>query len=497
MNVSKVKRGEMPMTKRERELTAQVEHLTNVVNELVRKLDETTAKLDAANAKIGELTERLNKNSQNSSKPPSSDGYSKPAPKSLRTSSGKKRGGQPGHKGHSLKTNVKPTKVLQHMPGACVGCPSYESCRGHACTAETRSVIDAVVEVTVTEHRAMEVVCPYTNKRIRGTFPSNVKSAIQYGDNLEAMVVALSTVGAVSACRIHEIFGGVFNIPLSTGTIINMVHETAEGLGATYAELHQAAINMPVGHFDETGTRVDKHTKWVHVVSNESMTYLYLNDKRGRAAMDAQGVLPFFRGIMVHDCLSAYWKYGSAHALCCAHLLRELLGIIENHPKQTWAAKFHRLLLDMKKAKDEALRNHRYRLDAKVLNAFSRRYGQILRCAYKENPLPPEIAKHRGRRKRGKVLALIDRLKKHKASVCLFAVNFDVPFDNNQAERDLRMVKVKTKVSGCFRSDEGARDFLRIMSYVGTAKKQGVNAFKAIHKALLGQPCIYWQGLTC
>ena len=145
MNVSKVKRGEMPMTKRERELTAQVEHLTNVVNELVRKLDETTAKLDAANAKIGELTERLNKNSQNSSKPPSSDGYSKPAPKSLRTSSGKKRGGQPGHKGHSLKTNVKPTKVLQHMPGACVGCPSYESCRGHACTAETRSVIDAVV----------------------------------------------------------------------------------------------------------------------------------------------------------------------------------------------------------------------------------------------------------------------------------------------------------------------------------------------------------------
>ena len=129
----------MPMTKRERELAAQVKHLTSVINELVRRLDETTAKLNAANEKIGELTERLNKNSQNSSKPPSSDGYSKPAPKSLRTSSGKKQGGQPGHKGHSLKTNIEPTKVLQHMPGACIGCPSYESCRGHACTAETRS----------------------------------------------------------------------------------------------------------------------------------------------------------------------------------------------------------------------------------------------------------------------------------------------------------------------------------------------------------------------
>ena len=175
----------MPMTKRERELAAQVKHLTSVINELVRRLN-------AANEKIGELTERLNKNSQNSSKPPSSDGYSKPAPKSLRTSSGKKQGGQPGHKGHSLKTNIKPTKVLQHMPGACIGCPSYESCRGHACTAETRSVIDAVVEVTVTEHRAMEVVCPYTNMRIRGAFPSNVKSAMQYGENLGAMVVAPS-----------------------------------------------------------------------------------------------------------------------------------------------------------------------------------------------------------------------------------------------------------------------------------------------------------------
>ena len=478
------------MTKREEELTQQVERLTGLVNELLQKLDE-------AYAEIADLKERLNKNSNNSSKPPSSDGYKKPAPKSLRKPSGRKQGGQAGHKGHNLKTNITPTDVVQHMPFACTGCPNYEACRGRACSTEKRRVLDAVVEITVTEHQSMEIVCPYSNMRIRGTFPSDIKSPMQYGDNLKAMVVALSTVGSVSANRIHEIFGGVFNIPLSTGTIMNMVRQFAIGLEATDAELRQAVINMPVGHFDETGTRVDKHTKWVHVASNSQITYLYLNDKRGRSAMDEQAVLPNFHGILVHDSLASYWVYGSAHGLCCAHILRELNGVLENHPEQTWASSFRSLLLDMKKAKDDALRKNLLWLDAKTRSGFSRRYGQILRRAYEQNPAPQIVGKRRGRRKRGRILALIDRLKIRKASVCLFVENFDVPFDNNQAERDLRMVKVKTKVSGCFRTDEGARDFLRIMSYVGTAKKQGVNAFKAIRQALLGQPQIYWQGITC
>ena len=478
------------MTKREEELTQQVERLTKLVDELLQKLDE-------AYAEIAELKERLNKNSNNSSKPPSSDGYGKPAPKSLRKPSGKKQGGQAGHKGHNLKSNIAPTDVVQHMPFACTGCPACEACRGRACSAEKRCVLDAVVEVTVTEHQAMEVVCPYSNMRIRGTFPADIKSPMQYGSNLKAMVVALSTVGSVSANRIHEIFGGVFHIPLSTGTIMNMVHQFAMGLEATDAELRQAAINMPVGHFDETGTRVDKHTKWVHVASNSRITYLYLNDKRGRSAMDEEAILSNFHGILVHDSLASYWAYGSEHGLCCAHILRELNGILENHPEQTWASNFRSLLLDMKKAKDASLQKHLLWLDAKSLQGFSRRYGQILRRAYEQNPPPHVVGKRKGRRKRGRVLALIDRLKKHKASVCLFVKNFDVPFDNNQAERDLRMVKVKTKVSGCFRTDEGARDFLRIMSYVGTAKKQGVNAFIAIRQALLGHPQIYWQGVTC
>ena len=180
-----------------------------------------------------------------------------------------------------------------------------------------------------------------------------------------------------------------------------------------------------------------------------------------------------------------------------AHILRELNGVAENYPEQTWAPSFIKLLLDMKRAKDEAVNCRREWLDAKTRNEFSRRYGQILRRAYQENPPPSVSIKCKGRRKRGRVLALIDRLKKRKVSVCLFIEKFAVPFDNNQAERDLRMVKVKTKVSGCFRTDQGARDFLRIMSYVGTAKKQGVNAFEAIRQALAGRPQIIWKKATC
>ena len=232
------------------------------------------------------------------------------------------------------------------MPFACAECPAYKECLGRACTAETRYVIDAAVDVQVTEHRVMELVCPYSNARIRGEFPANIKASVQYGDNLKAMVVAFNTVGAVSAKRIHEIFGGVFNIPLSTGTIANMVQQFSEALEAPYSALKLAATNMPVGHFDETGSRVDGHTKWVHVVSNDRFTFLYLDDKRGRAAMERQGVLPEFRGILVHDSLASYWQYGSGHGLCCAHILRELNGVVENHPEQAWAPSFIKLLLD-------------------------------------------------------------------------------------------------------------------------------------------------------
>lgn len=194
----------------------------------------------------------------------------------------------------------------------------------------------------------------------------------------------------------------------------------------------------------------------------------------------------------MHDCWPSYWKYTQAtHAVCCAHLLRELNGVQDNYPKQTWAKEFAYLLLRMKQAKELSEQCGLSILDPFFLQQYEREYDQILETAYQENP-EPEAQKPGKKPKRGKVLALIDRLKRLKDGVCLFVKDFAAPFDNNQAERDLRMVKVKTKVSGCFRTEEGARDYLRIMSYVGTAKKQGVNPFHAILQAVSGKPQTSW-----
>ena len=473
------------MTPLEKQLTEQVAQL----KETIARLTQT---IEAQNRRIEELLEQLNKNSRNSSKPPSSDGYKKPQPKSLRESSGRKAGGQDGHDGHHLSIDQPPKEVISHMPVGCAGCPLYEKCRGTACVAETRKVADAVIEIHVTAHEALAVTCPLTGQNLRGSFPEDVKGPIQYGKNLQGLIVAFNTVGAVSANRIKEIFGSVFGIPLSTGTVSSMVYGFAEGLNGVMPDIREKVIYSPVSHFDETGLSVDGKLHWAHVASNDSFTYLYLSKKRGYVGMEEGAVLPRFHGIGIHDCWKPYWKYDIQHGLCCAHLLRELQGVRENHPDQLWPQRFTALLLEMKQRKEEALTAGQGRLEPDILADISNRYDELIRQAYEENPEPVKVPGKRGKPKRGKLLALIDRLRDYKASVCLFAENFAVPFDNNQAERDLRMVKVKTKVSGCFRTETGAEGFLKIMSYVGTARKQGVNPFTAILRALAGEPKACW-----
>ena len=241
-------------------------------------------------------------------------------------------------------------------------------------------------------------------------------------------------------------------------------------------------------HFDETGTRVDGKTFWVHNASDHQYTWLTLNRKRGEQGIREGSVLPDFSGIAVHDCWAPYWKFDAIHAVCNAHLLRELEGVTDNHPEQKWSKRFREMLLAMKNDRDKAFAAGETELRYWQLQKYERQYTEILRMACKENPLPEPKAGKKGRPKRGKVRALIDRLEKYRESVCLFIKNFQVPFDNNQAERDIRMVKVKTKVSGCFRSEDGAKDYLRIMSYVGTARKRGFNAFEAIKNAITGSP---------
>ena len=242
------------------------------------------------------------------------------------------------------------------MHSDCTGCPYRASCLDKACIKETRHEVDAVVSVDVIAHNLIEVrECPMHGGVKIGVFPSNIKAAVQYGKNLQAMVVTFNTVGAVNINRTHEILSSVFNIPLATGTIKNMVTRCAASLKNTYERIRLTMIMLGLIHCDETGTHVDGKTLWVHVASNQNYTYLAINQKRGQIGMDAAKVLPHFQGITVHDCWGSYWKYQDVtHAICCAHLLRELNGVIENHPEQTWAPKFKELLLRSTVARKKA-----------------------------------------------------------------------------------------------------------------------------------------------
>ena len=481
----------------------------NITEEFVRNLMEQNAALiaqvanltttvESLNQTIKELQEQVNKNSKNSSKPPSSDGLKKPPvnkDRSLRGKSGKKQGAQDGHNGVHLSVLADPNEVKHHMHSDCTGCPYHDSCLEKACVKETRHELDTDFTVNVIAHELVLVKnCPMHGGNKQGSFPNDIKATVQYGKNLQALVVSLNTVGAVGVNRTHELLSSVFNIPLATGTIKNMVTRCASLLSDTYEEIRKRMMALGLIHCDETGTRVDGKTWWVHNASDALFTFLSIHQKRGWIGMNDAGILPEFRGITVHDCWGSYWKYTDCiHAICCAHLLRELNGIEENHPEQIWAKEFKKLLLAMKKVKDKAVEQEKDAVSYYHLHKFDKKYDEIIKTAYAENPLPKFTGKKRGRKKKTKVLNLVSRLENYKASVCLFIKNHCVPFDNNQAERDLRMIKVKTKVSGCFRSQEGAREYLTIMSYIGTAHKHGINAYKAIREALSGNPDIIFN----
>lgn len=492
---AELRRSLSDSTKTITSLNDTIRHLTELIQSLNDKNEQQLQQIQELQDLVRELRERLNKNSRNSSKPPSTDGYEKPSPTSLRGKSGKKQGGQKGHDGTCLSAICEPDKVETHMPSGCAGCPYYVECKGRACITEKRTVIDANVNVEITEHQVVEIDCPLKKEKLRGSFPLDVRGPIQYGENLQALVVALNTVGALSICRTHEILGNVFNIPLSTGVISNIVHRCAESVTETVDAIAEKIKGLALTHFDETGTRVEGKLQWVHNASDARYTHLDLSPKRGSAGMDEIGILPEFCGIAVHDCWAPYWKYPEVtHAVCNAHILRELTGILQNHPEQTWASDFRDFLSEMKRIRDRAAAKGKETLSKYYYHKFGQRYDDIIAAGLEMNPLPESIGKKRGRRKKGKIRALIERLQKHKGAVCLFIYNFAVPFTNNQAEQDIRIIKVKNKVCGCFRTESGARDYLKIMSYVGTAKKNNVNVHEAIRQAVIGD--IQWA-LDC
>jgi len=436
-------------------------------------------------AKVAELEARLNQNSKNSSNPPSSDKFGS-APKSLRKPSSKKVGGQKGHKGSGLRITQEPTSFEVHYPASCADCPRAETCISARNVHETRYSIDIVLETTTTAHQTLYGVCPKANEVIYGEFPCHITGTVQYGVGIEALAIALNSTGAVSINRTHEILSGVFNVPISTGTISNMVSECAKVLQPTVQKIKEAIIKEPVIHDDETGIRVEKKNFWAHVTSTSLLTYIAIHAKRGREAMEAIGILPYYCGTVVHDCFASYFTFdGVRHSLCNAHILRELTAVIENTGQQ-WAQELIKLLLEMKVHKEKLLAKGRQKASRQALDKYSKRYDELLAIALQENPVIPKEGK--GKVKRGKTGALVDRLILRKDGFLLFFNDFSIPFDNNQAERDIRMFKVKQKVSGGFRTFQGAVNYSTIMSYIGTARKHGISAFIAIKDALLHNP---------
>lgn len=442
--------GKKKLIKRIEELEAEN---IRIQAEAAKQISELTAVIEALTQKVAELTEKLNKNSSNSSKPPSSDGLKKkPVNKnrSLREKSGKNPGGQEGHTGSYLAV-PKADIIENHMHTDCENCPHRRECLNNSCVKEERNVIDIVVEVSTVSHRAIIVnSCPISGEEKIGEFPENVRASLQYGSNLEALAVALNTIGAVSINRTHDILSGVFNIPISTGTINKMVSRCAQKIKPALENIIQKLLESNKIHCDETGTRAEGRTQWVHCASNELYTYLELHSKRGFAAMNDIGILPKYKGTIIHDCWAPYFRVeGVRHQLCCAHLLRELKNAEENHPEQTWASAFSKLLLKLKRAKERAISQGKEKFSDSTLRRYEKKYYEVLQTAYRENPKPEKSFSKRVRVKKGKILSLVDRLFKYKGEVCLFANDFKIPFDNNLAERDIRVIKVKTKVSGC------------------------------------------------
>ncbi|GFP43801.1 transposase, partial [Candidatus Hakubella thermalkaliphila] len=421
--------------------------------------------------KLKVLEERLAQNSRNSSKPPSSDGPDKPAPRTLRPRGEHKPGGQPGHKGYSLKMVEKPDHTVLHRVDQCEKCGRSLK-KKEAMNIERRQVFDIPpVKIEVTEHQAeiKECLCGHLNK---AAFPENITAPAQYGQDIIARAVYLRDYQLLPSERTCEVLRDFFSCGMGEGTLNNATSKCSLVLEEPLEQIKQHLTKSPVVNFDETGCRVDGKKQWLHVAGTKNLTYYQIHPKRGSEAMDEIGILPNFEGTAIHDFWKPYFKYSCKHGLCNAHHLRELTFVYEEQG-QVWAKHMIDRLLDIKKVVDEA-RNVTDSLPEEQIQEFEEHYEKILKEGYLANPLPKKTTSHkkkRGRRKKSKSRNLLERLDHHREKALAFMYDFSVPFDNNLGERDERMMKVQQKISGCFRSEDGGKVFSRIRSYISTARK--------------------------
>ena len=460
------------------------------IHSLERQVQDLTSRLDQSDRRVRHLEEQLARNSRNSSKPPSSDGFKKPAPKSLRKKGKRKSGGQPGHTGHTLKMADKPDHTEVYPVKECEHCGRSLADQS-ADSVEKRQVHDLPpLRLIVTEHQAETKTCScgHLNK---AAFPEGVNAPAQYGEAIKAAAVYLKNYQFLPYDRTCELLHDVFGCPMSEGTLANIIAQSHTLAADPVKEIKALIERAAVAHFDETGSRVDGKLWWLHSASTAQATYYDIHRKRGSAAIDDIGILSDFLGRAIHDFWYPYFGYDCLHGLCNAHHLRELIFVHEQH-QQDWADRMIDCLLDIKEAVGQAKESTDH-LASDQIQAFEARYQPILDEGYAQNPLlplPHSAKKRRGRRKKTKARNLLERLDEHRAEALAFMYDFNVPFDNNQAERDLRMMKVQQKISGMFRTEDGAKAFCRIRSYISTARKNAVGAMDALTRLFSGNPFV-------
>jgi transposase len=478
-----MERENQELRKASQELKKESEKLTSRVQRLeVFEEDNSTLRQENSELKeentdlksrVAELEARINSNSQNSSKPPSSDGYKKMKPAFPRKKKGK-QGGQQGHKGRTLQQVEHPDKTVKHKPGPC-------DC-GHVfrdeelSVVETRQVFDLPQpKLEVIAHELLKGQCPICGKWHKGIAPEGVNAPVQYGKGVKALTTLLNVDYRIPFKKIQILFSDLFGYAINASTVYSNSRQCSERLTntKTIEIIKSRIIEAITAHADETGIRVEEMLRWLHVATTEFYTYLFVHDKRGRLALESeQSLLDKLTGWLVHDCWGSYFNFKELrHALCGAHILRELEGLIENEQSK-WARVFKTFLMHLFEMPLEERIRQRQQIES--------RYTLICAMGEKAEPPPRKTPGKKGRYKRTKGRNLVERLIREKEAMLAFAFNEEVPFSNNLAERDLRPAKVKLKVSNCFRSFEGAEIYARIASFVSTARKNDKNVFSEL-----------------
>lgn len=455
-------------------LTEEIATLKKEVTTLKTENQNLKKENQALRVESQKLKDIANKNSGNSSKPPSSDGFVKI--QNSREKTGRKPGGQLGHKGHKPKLFENPTEIIDIKQQKC-------SCGGHVEYGgiyTAKQVVDVEILANIKEYREHIGVCEKCKSEVKGHAP--VRDICTYGNHLKALCSMLSIEGCVSISRTQQMVSELTHglIRLSEGTIAKWACDLASRVVPALDHIKERLLVSPTLNKDETGVRVGKALHWFHVLGNRTHTFYCSHQKRGNEADKQMDVLPTYSGVLVHDHLRGLYDFTCDHAECNAHILRYLKASVESKKRQ-WAQEMIKLLLDAKTAVEE---NGGKPLDDDSVLKISHRYDKILQQGSKEF-LQDELPDYNG-----EDMKLLRRMKEYKVEHLRFISCQNVPFDNNQAERDLRMIKAKAKISGCFRADDGGEIFAALKTYTSTLRKNGFNIFHAIALAFQGSPVL-------